>query len=65
MVKTDRGTKTLEADNIIIAVGAKPLTEITEAIKGKVKEFYLIGDCAGGKRIADAIRMGYEIGQQI
>jgi pyruvate/2-oxoglutarate dehydrogenase complex dihydrolipoamide dehydrogenase (E3) component len=51
--------RTLEPDNIILAVGLKPNRELVEALQGKVRELYVVGDCVESRRIIDAIWGGF------
>ena len=55
----------LEADNIVLAAGAKPDQTLAELLRGKVSELYEVGDCVEARRIADAIEGGAEAGLQI
>lgn len=55
VVENAEGKKTLDADSIIIAYDRQPCKEIYEALKGKVKEIYEIGDCVQARDIAWAI----------
>ena len=55
----------LEADNIIVATPPEPNTGLFEALKGKVPEIYMIGNCKGPGLIINAIADGYNIGNSI
>ncbi|MDB9823519.1 FAD-dependent oxidoreductase, partial [Deltaproteobacteria bacterium] len=55
----------VEGDRVILAMGLAPNTELYEAVKNKVREVYLIGDCAEPRRVGDATREGYLIGSTI
>lgn len=55
VVENAEGKKTLDADSVIIAYDRQPCKEIYEALKGKVKEIYEIGDCVEARDIAWAI----------
>ena len=55
VVEGPAGKQTLPANNVIIAVDRKPITGLYEALKGKVKELYCIGDCVKPRDIACAI----------
>lgn len=57
--------KSLEADTIVLAAGAEPNTELFQALKGKVKELYLVGDCVQPRRIVDAVYEGSRIARMI
>jgi pyruvate/2-oxoglutarate dehydrogenase complex dihydrolipoamide dehydrogenase (E3) component len=57
--------KTLEADTIVLAAGARSDIELFQALQGKVKEVYLAGDCVQPRRIVDAISEGSQIALKI
>jgi NADPH-dependent 2,4-dienoyl-CoA reductase/sulfur reductase-like enzyme len=52
-------------DNIIIAMGAKSVNELSEKIRGDVRELYIIGDASEPRKVLDAIREGAELGRNI
>ena len=35
----------LDADTVIVSVGARPRKSLQDALKGKVNEIYRVGDC--------------------
>ncbi|MBS7642990.1 FAD-dependent oxidoreductase [Candidatus Bathyarchaeota archaeon] len=45
----------LEADNVVLAFGRKPVDELAKALRGKVKELYTIGDCVKPGAVYNAI----------
>ncbi|HEX77567.1 MAG TPA: FAD-dependent oxidoreductase [Dehalococcoidia bacterium] len=51
--------KTLEADTIVLAAGARPNADLYEALKGKGPEVCRIGDCLQPRGIRDAVHDGY------
>jgi 2,4-dienoyl-CoA reductase-like NADH-dependent reductase (Old Yellow Enzyme family)/NADPH-dependent 2,4-dienoyl-CoA reductase/sulfur reductase-like enzyme len=53
-------THTFAADNILIAVGYRPKTELVESLRGITPEFYVIGDAARPRNMMRAIREGYD-----
>ena len=58
----DGAKKTIEADTVVVAAGARPDVQFFKEIEGKVPQVYLAGDCAeppGG--IKDAIAAGARI----
>ena len=60
------GKETLfEADNVIIAVGLKPRSDIVEALRDMAPGFIAIGDCVKPKRVMQAVRTGYDAGMSI
>lgn len=55
----------LEADTIVLAVGARPLNNLVTELKGMVPEIYAIGDCVEPRDALYAIREGADIGRKI
>jgi len=61
-VTTSQGEKrTLPADTVVIAAGAKANRELYQQIKDTVPEIYLIGDCVEPRRILEAIDDGSRV----
>jgi pyruvate/2-oxoglutarate dehydrogenase complex dihydrolipoamide dehydrogenase (E3) component len=52
-------------DTIVLAVGAKPLDEISREIEGKVPEVYVIGDALKARKALEAIAEGARVGREI
>ncbi len=48
------------AENVICAVGYRPLTPVVDQWRGLALEFYSIGDCVRPGKIYDAIHTAYE-----
>jgi 2,4-dienoyl-CoA reductase-like NADH-dependent reductase (Old Yellow Enzyme family)/thioredoxin reductase len=48
----------LEAGSVVLALGAKSDNRLAQALKGKVKELYVIGDCVKPRKSFEAIREG-------
>ena len=59
VVIKDGTEKTIEADTIVLATGAKPDNALFEELKGKVLRIYQIGDCVEPRKIRDAIDEGF------
>jgi 2,4-dienoyl-CoA reductase-like NADH-dependent reductase (Old Yellow Enzyme family)/thioredoxin reductase len=59
------GQQTLAADSVIIAYDRKARSGLYEALKGKVKEVYRIGDCIEPRSIEWAIAEAANISRQI
>ncbi|MFC1991060.1 FAD-dependent oxidoreductase, partial [Chloroflexota bacterium] len=55
----------VEADRAVVAMGARPLDSLADALKGKVQELYFIGDCSQPRSIMEAIYEGALAGRQI
>lgn len=56
---------TIEANTVILAVGAKPNDALVKELDGKVTELYAIGDCVEPRRMINAIHEGADVGYQI
>jgi pyruvate/2-oxoglutarate dehydrogenase complex dihydrolipoamide dehydrogenase (E3) component len=65
IITNDGEKKHIEADNILPALGLEPNRELFIALKDKVPEVYLIGDCEEPRLILDAIDDGSQIGRMI
>jgi len=52
-------------DTIILAVGAKSVDSLSDKIKGKVAEVYVIGDAKEPRRIVNATQEGAEVARKI
>ncbi|MFI5394267.1 MAG: FAD-dependent oxidoreductase [Candidatus Binatia bacterium] len=52
-------------DKIILAVGAKPVDDLSARVKDRVAEVFVIGDAKRPRRALDAIHEAYEIARQI
>jgi pyruvate/2-oxoglutarate dehydrogenase complex dihydrolipoamide dehydrogenase (E3) component len=54
----DQQKRTIKADNVIIATGAKPDKTVQNALQGLAREVYLAGDCLVPSNIRVAIHQG-------
>lgn len=52
-------------DTVILAVGAKSVDSLSDKIKGKVAEVYVIGDAKEPRRIVNATQEGAEVARKI
>jgi len=57
--------ETLEADRVVLALGAEPERRVANALQGKVPELYVIGDSTKPARIMEATYDGSRIGRLI
>ena len=57
--------ETLEADRVVLALGAEPERRVADALEGKVPELYVIGDSTKPARIMEATYDGSRIGRLI
>jgi 2-enoate reductase len=62
--KHDRRT-TLAAHSIVLAVGLQSNTGLWEAVKGKVPELHMIGDCVEPRKVLNAIWEGFRIARLV
>ena len=66
VVKRDTGEEqTLEAETIVLAMGAKPERTLASDLEKAEVEFHSIGDCRQPNNIRQAIYEGALIGRQI
>jgi 2,4-dienoyl-CoA reductase (NADPH2) len=64
-VKRVDGTRFIEADTVVLAIGEKPSAELYSKLLGKVSELYMMGDCLKPGKLMDAIHDGACIGLQV
>lgn len=55
----------LECHNLVLAAGLTPLRSLLEALKGKGKPFYEVGDCQSPRNVHYAILDGFNVGYSI
>ena len=66
LVHRDTGEqRTLEAEMVVLALGAKPERGLVEDLKKMDIEFFPIGDCQQPRNIRQAIYEGALIGRQL
>jgi len=66
LITTKGGDKrTIKADTIVVAAGARPNTELFRVLKDKGYEAYLVGDCVEPRVIMDAVHDGFVIGRAV
>ena len=66
VIKNNTGDlQTIEADNIVLAAGAKPNNGLFKLIQQIVPEVYMVGDCVEPRRILEAVSEGHRIGSII
>ena len=59
VVESDKGTETIPADTVIIAVGATPMKTLANELSSTNVPVVVIGDAAEPRKIEDAIREGF------
>ena len=65
VITVDGKNETIEADTVVLAVGARPKTDLFKALEGKVPEIYLAGDCVEPRNIGGATEDGSRIARMI
>jgi 2,4-dienoyl-CoA reductase-like NADH-dependent reductase (Old Yellow Enzyme family)/thioredoxin reductase len=55
----------LDADTILISVGATPRRDLSKSLKGKVPEIYWVGDCSKIGNALTAIASAYDVAMKI
>jgi 2-enoate reductase len=66
VVERDSGEeRTLEAETIVLALGATPERSLVEDLKKAEVEFHAIGDCRQPRNIRQAIYEGALVGRQL
>ena len=59
-VRTEAGERrTVEADTVVLAAGARANTEFSASVEGKVAQVLPVGDCVKPRGIREAIEEGY------
>jgi NADPH-dependent 2,4-dienoyl-CoA reductase/sulfur reductase-like enzyme len=53
--------KTIEADTVVLALGAVPNGDLAVAIKGKVPEVHSVGDCVKPGKLLEATHAGFHV----
>jgi len=57
--------ETVEADRVVLALGAKPIRYLADALEGKVPELYVIGDSTRPAKVIEAVYDGSRIARFI
>lgn len=65
LIDRDGQKRTIEADTIVIAAGAKGNIELAKQLEGKISSLYVIGDCAEPRDIMEAIDEGFRVGCEV
>jgi len=61
----DGEKKTIEADTIVLAVGAVSEQRLYQEVKDRIVEIYLVGDSVSPRRIGEAVTEGFQTGLTI
>ncbi|MFC1944623.1 NADPH-dependent 2,4-dienoyl-CoA reductase, partial [Chloroflexota bacterium] len=71
---TDRGLdildgegkrRTLDADNIVLAAGARPVNDLARELEGTAAALHLVGDCIEPRMIREAVAEGVRAGLEV
>lgn len=63
IVRTEAGEiRTVEADTVVLAAGARPNTELLSSVEGKAAQVICVGDCVEPRGIREAVEEGYRAG---
>ena len=54
-----------EVDTVVISFGGRENNALSQTLRGRVKELYAVGDCAGVKKLYDATREAARLGRKI
>lgn len=66
VVTDKRGSRVIiEADKVVLALGAKSVNELEDKLRDKVHELYIVGDSCEPRQIADAIYEGFRVARII
>lgn len=57
--------KTIHAENVVLALGARPNTTLTNELKGTIPALYSIGDCVKPRKVPDAIREAFKLARKV
>ena len=55
----------IDADTVILSMGYAPDKGLYEALRGKVRELYAVGDCVKSRTVRDAVHEGAYVARQI
>jgi 2,4-dienoyl-CoA reductase (NADPH2) len=65
IIETETGTESIPADTIIIAVGSQSVNDLAGNLKIAGTEVIIIGDSGEPRKIADAVREGFDAAMSI
>jgi pyruvate/2-oxoglutarate dehydrogenase complex dihydrolipoamide dehydrogenase (E3) component len=65
VLENGRQRNEVEAETVVLAMGYTPNRVVYEALKGKIKELYVIGDAVKPRKIKHAIHEGAYFAHQI
>lgn len=65
VINQSQNLESIKGDRVILALGMVPDNSFYEAIRGKVREAYAIGDSVEPRRIGEAVHEGYRVASVI
>ena len=65
MIIRDGQEEAIRADNVVLALGIRPVNELAEQLKGKVAEIHVIGDAREPQTAWHAVREGSDLARVI
>ncbi len=65
VARGEEGRTLLKCDTVVLAVGAKPDRKLADALRGRVEEIYLVGDCVSPRKILEAVEEGFMVGAYV
>lgn len=52
----------MSCDNVVLAIGSKPVNDLVYRLNGVVQEIYVIGDAKKPRKVMDAMHEGFRLG---
>lgn len=65
LISPEGKKRKVDADTVVLSMGYTPDQSLYEALSGKVKELYAIGDCVTTRNVAEAVHEGAYRARQI
>jgi hypothetical protein len=61
----DRNEETVPCDSVVLALGAVSDDTVSQAIRDRIKEVYVIGDAQQPRKALDAVHEGFDVGLKL
>jgi len=65
IVESNGAKRILKANSVVLALGLKPETALSEELRDRVSELYTVGDCVEPRRLINAIWEAYRTARLI
>ena len=65
VLEKNGSTSVIPADTVVLAVGAKPVNFLEEALREKVEVLHVIGDASNPRKLTEAVREGFDSARQL